>query len=33
MFSTVRQLGEAMDLGTAMASAVVRDFIRAAKGF
>jgi hypothetical protein len=33
MFSTVRQLGEAMDLGNAMASAVVRDFIRAAKGF
>jgi outer membrane murein-binding lipoprotein Lpp len=33
MFSTVRQLGEAMALGNAMASAIVRDFIRAAKGF
>jgi hypothetical protein len=33
MFSTVRQLGEAMDLSNAMASAVVCDLIRAAKGF
>jgi hypothetical protein len=33
MFITVRQLGEAMALGNAMASAVVHDFIRAAKGF
>jgi outer membrane murein-binding lipoprotein Lpp len=33
MFSTVRKIGEAMVLGNAMASAVVRDFTRAAKGF